>query len=97
MLAGLLHATRRFAQVSRCAAQTTLNKGSPLNVIASPQEHLLLTLKQAAQRLAISRRTLERLIASGQFPPPLKIGRSSRVAADDVQTYVAQLMNGRVS
>lgn len=68
-----------------------------MNIIASTQEHSLLTLKQAAQRLAISRRTLERLIASGQFPPPLKIGRSSRVAVDDVQTYIAQLVNGRAS
>ena len=36
---------------------------------------ILITLEQAAQRLAISRRTLERLIAAGEFP-----SRSSLVA-----------------
>lgn len=94
-LAGLLHATHRFAHSSRCAAQPTLNRGSPLNIIASPQEQLLLTPKQAAQRLAICRRTLERLIASGEFPPPLKIGRASRVSVNDVQAYVARLLKVR--
>jgi len=44
-----------------------------------------LTLKQAADMLSISKRTLERLMASGAFPRPLKIGRSSRVLLSDVQ------------
>jgi len=52
---------------------------------------LLLTLKQTAQRLAISKRTLERLISGGQFPAPLKIGRSSRVTVDDVDEFLQRL------
>lgn len=55
----------------------------------------LLTLKQAAQRLAISKRTLERLIASGLFPAPLKIGRASRVTEIDVSSYLSQLLQER--
>ena len=46
---------------------------------------ILITLEQAAQRLAISRRTLERLIAAGEFPSPLKLGRASRLAVEDIE------------
>jgi excisionase family DNA binding protein len=57
---------------------------------------LLITLEQAAQRLAISRRTLERLMAAGEFPSPLKLGRSARVEAKDVEAYCAQLRARRI-
>ena len=62
---------------------------------ADPEGHLLLTLNQAAQSLAISKRTLERLIAGGVFPMPLKIGRSSRVPRDDIANYLEQLRRQR--
>lgn len=55
----------------------------------------LLTLPQAAHVLAISKRTLERLIASGDFPRPLKIGRSSRVSSQDVESYLNGLHERR--
>jgi excisionase family DNA binding protein len=60
-----------------------------------PSRVRLLTLEQAAQMLAISKRTLERLIAGGEFSPPLKIGRSSRVAAEDVESYLQRLQQRR--
>lgn len=60
---------------------------------AAPDQ--LITLAEAAQRLAISKRTLERLIASRQFPAPLKIGRSSRISTEDVATYLAKLRQRR--
>lgn len=56
---------------------------------------LLLTLEEAASRLAISKRTLEREIAAQRFPKPLKIGRASRVPEADVQAYVASLRRER--
>lgn len=56
---------------------------------------LLLTLEEAASRLAISKRTLEREIAAQRFPKPLKIGRASRVPESDVQAYVASLRRER--
>lgn len=62
---------------------------------ADPEGHLLLTLNQAAQSLAISKRTLERLIAGGTFPVPLKIGRSSRIPRDDIASYLEQLRRQR--
>lgn len=62
---------------------------------AEPDEPKLLTLQQTAHSLAISKRTLDRLIANGSFPPPLKIGRSSRVAREDLAGYLEQLRRQR--
>ena len=65
---------------------------------ATVSEHpILITLEQAARRLAISRRTLERLIATGEFPSRLKLGRASRLTVEDIDAYCAQLRSRRVS
>ena len=55
----------------------------------------LLTLPQAAGTLAISKRTLERLIARGVFPRPVKIGRASRVSHSDIESFLEQLHRQR--
>jgi excisionase family DNA binding protein len=55
----------------------------------------LLTMPEAAQRLGISRRSLERLVAAGEFPRPLKVGGASRVLASDVSAYVSRLLAQR--
>ncbi len=55
----------------------------------------LLTLPRAAETLAISKRTLERLIAKGVFPPPVKIGRASRIPRDDITEFLEQLRRER--
>ena len=62
---------------------------------AGGEGRLLITLNQAALALSISRRTLERLIAGGTFPVPVKIGRSSRVPREDIVTYLEQLRRQR--
>jgi excisionase family DNA binding protein len=67
----------------------------PVSSSISSEDPILLTLSQAARRLSICRRTLERLIASGEFPQPIKIRGSSRVAVTDVEGYVARLMRIR--
>jgi len=67
---------------------------SVLANILQPRARLL-TLEQAAQQLAISKRSLERLIASGEFSRPLKIGRSSRVRSEDVEAYLSRLEERR--
>ncbi len=55
----------------------------------------LLTLKEAADRLAISKRSLEREIASGRFPKPVKIGgRCVRISVDTLRNYIATLSGG---
>lgn len=51
----------------------------------------LITLQQAAERLGVCRRTLEREIAHGRFPRPLKIGSATRVELAAVARYVASL------
>ncbi len=56
-----------------------------------PVDKLTLTIPEAAGSLSICKRTLERLMASGAFPRPLKIGRSSRVLLSDVHTYLQRL------
>lgn len=67
----------------------------PLSASADAEGRLLLTLNQAALALAISKRTLERLIAGGAFPVPLKIGRSSRIPCEDLADYLEQLRRQR--
>jgi excisionase family DNA binding protein len=62
---------------------------------AASDDRDLFTLPRAAQKLSVSKRTLERLIASGAFPPPVKIGRSSRVMRTDIANYLDQLCRQR--
>ncbi len=62
---------------------------------AAPEERDLFTMPRAAQKLSISKRTLERLIASGTFPPPVKIGRASRVMHADIANYLEKLRRER--
>jgi excisionase family DNA binding protein len=66
---------------------------NPTSLVSDHRE--LLTLPLAAQRLSISKRTLERLISSGAFPPPVKIGRASRVPRGDLSRYLDQLCRER--
>lgn len=56
---------------------------------------LLVTKKQAAAALSISKPTLNRLIARGNFPPPLKIGRAARIPCVDIAHYLEQLRRER--
>ena len=51
----------------------------------------LLTLDDAAKRLSVSRRTIEREISAGHFPRPLKIGRATRVTAAAIHAYIQKL------
>lgn len=55
------------------------------------EQPLLLSLDDAAQRLSVSRRTLEREISHGRFPRPLKIGRATRVSLDALKEYIRKL------
>lgn len=86
-------------------AQEPSTDGRPLpvssatNPVASAtpatDARLLITKRQAAATLSISKRTLDRLIAGGAFPPPLKIGKASRVAPADITAYLGILQQQR--
>ena len=49
------------------------------------------TRREVAAVFKISGKTIDRLVAIGQFPAPLHIGRSCRWRASDIQNY---LQNG---
>lgn len=51
----------------------------------------LITMDEAAGLLSISRRHLEREIAAGRFPRPLKIGRATRVPQTMLERYLSEL------
>ena len=51
----------------------------------------LLSLEKAARRLDISPRSLYRVIARGELPCPVKIGRSSKLCQSDLDAYLQAL------
>ncbi len=86
--------TESFITMRSSVSSSSFPSPSKAAPPASDQRDLL-TLPSAAQRLSISKRTLERLISSGAFPPPVKIGRSSRVPRSDLARYLDQLCRER--
>jgi excisionase family DNA binding protein len=50
----------------------------------------LVGLDEAAEQLAISRRSVQQLIYRGELPSVL-IGRSRRIAVEDLEAYVQRL------
>lgn len=55
----------------------------------------MLTLDDVAALLAVSRRTIERLIAAGDLPKQVKIGASSRMPEADVHRYIERQLRKR--
>jgi excisionase family DNA binding protein len=53
-------------------------------------DELLVSLDEAARRLAMSRRSVQNLTYSGALPA-LAIGRSRRIAVADLERFVEQL------
>ena len=58
-------------------------------------ESRLRSVKEAARRLGVCRRTLEREVCRKKFPPPMKIGAKSVYCVSDVDAYVARLREER--
>lgn len=56
----------------------------------------LVSVSAAASRLDVSLRSLYRLIAQKELPPPLKVGRSSKLCESDLNQYVQKLKTQRV-
>ena len=56
----------------------------------------LLTIEQVAERLAVARRTVFRLIEKGDIRA-VKIGRLTRIRESDLERYIAQLGEGNGS
>src|SRR5262245_49476717 len=66
-------------------ARSFRNKGCVAAYIAP----LLIPDIEAARVCGISRATLHRLRAAGQFPPGVKLGRALRFKLSDLETFVA--------
>jgi excisionase family DNA binding protein len=58
----------------------------------NPASHLhklrLLTLNATAETLSISKRTLQRMIAAGEFPAPIKVGPTTRIRLEDLEHFI---------
>ena len=53
-------------------------------------EPLLLTVEQVAALVQLPRSTLYRLVAAGQFPPPVKLGRATRWHRPTLERWLDQ-------
>lgn len=51
----------------------------------------LLSYSQVQALIPLSKRQIQRLVASGQFPKPCKIGRVTMFFESDVQAYIESL------
>ncbi len=60
-----------------------------------PPKDPLLTVRQATQYVGFSRRSLEREVASGNLPPPVKLRGKSMYFLSDVVGYLARLKSQR--
>ena len=56
----------------------------------------LVGLTQVAEMLDISIREVHRLIAAGELPKPVKIGRLSKLLLSDVLAYIEKLKSVRM-
>ncbi|WP_425609242.1 helix-turn-helix transcriptional regulator [Thalassobacterium sedimentorum] len=52
-------------------------------------------MKSVANRISLSVREVYRLIAKGELPKPVKVGRASRLFESDIQTYLERLKANR--
>ncbi len=55
----------------------------------------LISIKQVSRRLDTSVRGVYRLIARHEFPPPVKVGGSSKFYDSDVDEYLNRLRDSR--
>jgi excisionase family DNA binding protein len=49
---------------------------------------VLLSLQKAATMLDVHVRTVQRLVASGKLPRPIKIGGSSKLPVEEVHAFI---------
>jgi excisionase family DNA binding protein len=57
---------------------------------------LLVSLKDAANILGVSARTVRRLCQDGKLPKMLKVGRSTRIQRQGILDYIHKISGGAV-
>lgn len=60
-------------------------------------EPLLIDIQGVAQALELGRRTCERLVAAGDLPPPIRFGRIRRWRIEDIEAWLADLVDRSVA
>ena len=55
------------------------------------RDYQLISVPKAAKLMAISRRTVERLVSAGDLPRPIKIGGCSRFRIKDITGYIERM------
>lgn len=58
---------------------------------------VLIDFKQTSTKVSMGRSRIYALIGEGKFPPPVKIGASSRWIVREIDAYIAQLADTRNS
>jgi excisionase family DNA binding protein len=66
-----------------------------VSIISLAEALPLLTLKEVAARLRMCPRSIQRKIAEGSFPAPIRIGRSVRFLESELEAYVNALKAAR--
>ena len=77
------------------AACAGLGRGTEKRTVGGVGEDRLLRVDEGAAMLAISVRAFYRLIADGQLPRPVKIGRATRMPLSDLERYIDALKINR--
>lgn len=68
--------------------ENAINEKASKPSVPSPPREPLIRSAEVASRLGISQRSLHRLVASGGFPAPLRIGRSVRWQPSQVDAFI---------
>jgi len=55
----------------------------------------LLDIKEVGRLLAVCPRTVDRMVAAGELPPPVKVRTASRWYLSDVNNYMTKLKEKR--
>lgn len=66
-----------------------------MSIDLAPVPNRLLTVHETAQQLSLSTRTIWKLVATGDFPQPLRIGGARRWRESDLTRYVERLTAAR--
>ena len=79
----------RAGRDDRCVRRHA--QGNARNEAETAMSDRLLSLPQTADVLNISARTVWRLVAAGQIPAPVRIGRACRWCCSDISGYIEKL------
>src|SRR5262249_1728924 len=84
-----------MATIGNAADSTSVEASPTPSALPAQAESRLLSFDDVRARVSLSRTTLYALIRSNAFPEPVKIGRSSRWLASEIERWVGGLAVSR--